>query len=62
MLQLNPPQPLSNVIANPIAQFTANPIFQSSKSWLTVGIVLLAGLIGYQYWLLTRWNLDLDTD
>jgi serine/threonine protein kinase len=62
LLQLNPPQPLSNPISNPIAQFTANTLFQSSQSWLTVGILLLAGLTGYQYWLLTRWNLELDTD
>lgn len=61
-LQLNPPQPLSNAIANSLAQFTANHRFQFSKSWLTAGIVLLAGLTGYQYWLLTRWNLELNTD
>ncbi|NJK69556.1 MAG: protein kinase [Microcoleus sp. CSU_2_2] len=62
ILQFNPPQPLSNAIANPIAQFKTNPLFQFSKSWLTAGIVLLAGLTGYQYWLLTRWNLELNTD
>jgi serine/threonine protein kinase len=61
-LQFNPPQPLSNAIANPLAQVTANPRFQFPKSWLTAGIVLLAGLTGYQYWLLTRWNLELNTD
>ncbi len=69
MLKLDPPQPLSNAIANSlaqpsqrIAQFTANPRFQVPKSWLTAGIVLLAGLTGYQYWQLTRWNLELNTD
>ncbi len=69
MLQLNPPQPLSNPIAPPlaqpekrIAQFTPNPLFQSSQALLTAGIVLLAGLTGYQYWLLTRWNLEINTD
>jgi serine/threonine protein kinase len=62
MLKLEPPQPLSNAIANPIAQVTANPRFQVPKSWLTAGIVLLAGLTGYQYLQLTRWNLELNTD
>lgn len=61
-LQFNPPQPLSNPIANPLAKFTANPRFQFPKSGLTAAIVLLAGLTGYQYWLLTRWNLEIDTD
>jgi serine/threonine protein kinase len=61
-LQFNPPQPLSNAIANPLATSTANPRFQVPKSWLTAGIVMLAGLTGYQYWQLTRWNLELNTD
>jgi serine/threonine protein kinase len=54
MLQLNPPQPLSNAIAN--------PLFEFSKTWLTVALLLIVGLRVYQHWHFTRSNLESNTD
>jgi serine/threonine protein kinase len=59
--QAIPPQPLSD-LANPSAQSTANSLLQSSKTWLTVALLLIVGLRLYQHWHFTNSNLESNTD
>ncbi|WP_332944066.1 MULTISPECIES: protein kinase domain-containing protein [unclassified Microcoleus] len=58
VLQLHQPQGRSH----PLAKLTSNTFFQSSKSWLAAGILVMVGWGGHEYWRLTRWNLEVDTD
>jgi serine/threonine protein kinase len=58
VLQLHQPQWRSH----PLAKLTPNTFFQSSKSWLAAGILVMVGWGGHEYWRLTRWNLEVDTD
>ncbi|NJR21040.1 MAG: hypothetical protein HC786_02070 [Richelia sp. CSU_2_1] len=44
------------------ANLNSHSFFHSAKSWLAAGMLVMLGWGGHQYWRLTRWNLEENTD